>query len=144
MNSSANRPLAKLLPPATLIATAVFWVGGVTETQATSEFNKAWKAHYLEDPVSDEFKKTARKAGCYVCHVKGEKKKVRNEYGEAVHEFLDKEEYTKDYVKANKEQATEEMIEGIKKAGEKSSLDGKTFEEKLAEGVLPATNAGLE
>ena len=111
---------------------------------ATSQFNKAFKAHYLEDPVSEEFKKTARKAGCYVCHVKGEKKKVRNEYGEAVHEFLDKEKFTKEYVKENKEQATAEMIEGIKKAGEKKSLDGRSFGEKLAEGQLPATDAGLE
>ena len=111
---------------------------------ATSEFNKQWKKEYLSDPIDADFKKTARKAGCYVCHVKGEdKKKVRNEYGEAVHKFLDAEEFSKEYVKENPEEAKKRIVEGFKKAGEEKSSDGKTFADKLQANELPATNAGL-
>ena len=91
------------------------------------------------------FLKAARGAGCFVCHVKGEdKKKVRNEYGMAVHEYLDAEKFTKEYIKENEEKAAAEMTEGLKKAGEKKSSDGEVFGEKIAAGKLPATNAGLD
>lgn len=116
-----------------------------TPASATSAFNKQWKEVYLGDDVDAEFMKTARKAGCYVCHVKGEdKKKVRNEYGMAVHEYLDAEKFTKDYIKENEEKAAMEMTEGLKQAGEKMSSDGEAFGAKIEAGKLPATNAGLD
>lgn len=115
------------------------------DAAATSAFNKQWKKEYLPDGVDKDFKKTARKAGCYVCHVKGEdKKEVRNEYGEAVHKYLDAEDFEKDYVKANPEEAAERIVEGLKKAGEEKSSDGKKFAEKIEALELPATDAGLE
>ena len=112
---------------------------------ATSEFNKQWKKEYLGEGVDPDFVKTARKAGCFVCHVKGEdKKKVRNEYGTAVQEFLDAHDFKKDYVKENPDEAREKIVAGFKQAGEKKSSDGKTFAEKIEANELPATNAGLE
>ncbi len=110
----------------------------------TQEFAKGWKDHYITDDASEDLKSSSRKAGCNVCHVKGEgkTKKDRNEYGTAVKEFLKKEDYTKDKLKADPELA-KKIIEGIKKAGEKKSSDGKTFAEKIAAGVLPATDSGL-
>ncbi len=62
---------------------------------ATNEFSKEWKDHYTGEGANEEFVKTARKAGCNVCHVKGEKKTERNEYGKAVGEFLKKEDFTR-------------------------------------------------
>ncbi|KAA5545952.1 hypothetical protein FYK55_03300 [Roseiconus nitratireducens] len=113
---------------------------------ATSTFNKQWKETYLSgDDVNEDFVKTARKAGCYVCHVKGEdKKKVRNEYGKAVNEFLKAEDFPKDYVTANPEEAAKKITEGLKKAGEKKSKDGKEFAAKIKNSELPATDAGLD
>ncbi|MEO1527294.1 MAG: hypothetical protein AAFX06_17840 [Planctomycetota bacterium] len=112
---------------------------------ATSEFSKQWKSKYLSaDDVDADFKKSARKAGCYVCHVKGEdKKKVRNEYGTAMQKFLKAKDFPKDYVKANPEEAKKKIFEGFKKTGEIKSKDGKTFAEKLKENQLPATDSGL-
>lgn len=117
----------------------------VSPAFATSEFSKQWKSEYLGgEDVNDDFKKTARKAGCYVCHVKKEdKKKVRNEYGKAIHKFLKAEDFPKDWVKANPEEAKKKIVEGLKKAGEMKSKDGKAFGAKIKANELPATDAGL-
>jgi len=109
---------------------------------ATNEFNKEWKGIYLTEDANADFASAAKKAACNVCHVKGGKKTERNEYGKAVNELLKKEDYTKDKLKADPELA-KMIIEGLKKAGESKSSDGKTFAEKIAAGSLPATDAGL-
>jgi len=115
-----------------------------TPSFAISEFGRQWKDAYLGSDADPDWVRTGRKAGCYVCHVKGEdKKKVRNEYGEAVHEFLDAEDFPRDYVKANPEEAKAKIREGFKKAGEKKSSDGRTFAAKIEANELPATDAGL-
>lgn len=110
---------------------------------ATNEFSKEWKDHYTGEGANEEFVKSARKAGCNVCHVKGEKKTERNEYGKAISELLKKEDFTKEWVAANPEKAKELIVAGFKKAGEKKSSDGKTFADKLKAGELPATDSKL-
>ncbi|MEM6978610.1 MAG: hypothetical protein AAF539_03010 [Planctomycetota bacterium] len=116
-----------------------------TPALATSSFSRQWKTDFLGEDADPDFVKTARRAGCYVCHVKGhpDKKKARNEYGKAVYEFLDMETYSRDYIKANPEKAAKEISEGFKKAGEKLSSSGEKFSDKLEVGKLPAEDAGL-
>ncbi|MCG8651558.1 MAG: hypothetical protein MI861_17080 [Pirellulales bacterium] len=115
-----------------------------TPAMAISEFSKQWKNEYLGDDAAADFKKIGRKAGCNVCHVKGEdKKKVRNEYGNALHKYLDSKDFPKDWVKENPEEAKKKILEGFKKAAEHKSKDGKKFGEKIKNGELPATDAGL-
>jgi hypothetical protein len=114
-----------------------------TPALATNEFAKEWKDHYAGEDADQVFVKASRKAGCNVCHVKGEKKTERNEYGAAVKEFLKKEDFEKDWVKANPEKAKELIVAGLKMAGEKMSSDGKTFASKIEAGELPATDSGL-
>jgi hypothetical protein len=116
-----------------------------TPAMAISEFSKQWKAEYLGEEADEDFVKVGRKAGCYVCHVKGEdKKKVRNEYGEALHKYLDSEDFPKDWVKENPEEAKQKILEGFKKAADHMSKDGKKFGDKIKNNELPATDAGLE
>jgi hypothetical protein len=116
----------------------------VTPSFAISEFGKQFKAQVMESDASDEFKKTVKKANCYICHVKGEdKKKVRNEYGIAVHKYLDGEDFPKDYLKSNPEEAKAKILKGFEMAGKLKSTDEKTFAEKIEAEELPATNAGL-
>lgn len=111
---------------------------------AISFFSKTWKEHYLTNHPNAAFVTAARKAGCYVCHVKGEdKKKVRNEYGQAVQKYLKAEDFPKEYVKDNPEEAKAKILEGFKKAGEHESKDGRKFADKIKENELPATDAGL-
>jgi hypothetical protein len=110
-----------------------------------SEFNKQWRDAYLGEDVDEDFVKTARKTGCNVCHVKGEdKKEVRNEYGMAIMKYLKAEDFPKDYIKENPEEAKKKILEGFKKAGEHKSKDGKKFADKIKNNQLPATDAGLE
>jgi hypothetical protein len=112
---------------------------------AISEFSKQWKNEFLGEDADEEFVKIGRKAGCYVCHVKKEdKKKVRNEYGNALHEYLDSEEFSKEWVKENPEESKKKILEGFKKAAEHKSTDGKAYGEKIKSSELPATDAGLE
>ncbi len=113
---------------------------------ATTEFNKQWKAEHLGEDASDDFKAAAKKAGCNVCHVKGKKKKdkdSRNEYGRAVNKLLKAKDFPKDYVKANPEEAKKKILEGFKKAAEMKSADEKKFGDKIKDGELPATDAGI-
>ncbi|MEM6468875.1 MAG: hypothetical protein AAF802_04850 [Planctomycetota bacterium] len=115
-----------------------------TPSFATSEFNKQWKAKYLSgDDVGDDFKKAARKQSCYICHVvKQDKKKVQNEYGKSVKEFLKAKDFPRDYVKENPEEVKEKIFAGLEKAGKKKSKDGKVFEDKIKAGLIPATDSG--
>lgn len=112
---------------------------------AIAEFGKQWKEKYLSgDDVSDEFKSAGRKAGCFTCHVKEEdKKKVRNEYGQALHKFLKAEDFPKEYLKSNPEEAQKKIFEGFEKAADLMSKDGKKFGDKIKAGELPATDSGL-
>ena len=116
-----------------------------TPSFAIVEFSKEWKSEYADKDADPDFYKTVKKANCYVCHVKGhpDKKKARNEYGNAVHEYLHKEDFSKEYVKANPEEAKAKILEGLKKANEMKSSDGRTFGEKIESKELPATDAGL-
>ena len=112
---------------------------------ANSTFNKFWKEKFLPEDVDPGFKDAARKQGCYICHVNGEdKKKVRNEYGTAIHEYLKAEDFPKDYVKNNPEEAKAKIWEGFVKAGKHKSKDGKSFEEKIKNNEIPATDSGKE
>lgn len=116
-----------------------------TPALAISEFNKQWKNEFLGEDADDTFKSVARKASCNVCHVKKEdKKKVRNEYGEAIHKYLDSKDFSKEWVKDNPEEAKKKILEGFKKAGEHKDKNGKKFSDKIKANELPATNAGLE
>lgn len=128
---------------------AVAFIGLVlfaTPSLATSEFSKQWKAKYLSgDDVDKDFVKTARKHGCYICHVvKQDKEEVRNEYGEAIIKFLKAEDFPKDWVKENPEEAKKKIFAGLEAAGKLKSKDGKVFAEKIANNEVPATDSGKE
>lgn len=113
---------------------------------ATSVFSAHWKNAYVKvDGVDEDFKKNAGRASCNICHIKNhpDKKKVRNEYGEAINKYLKMKDFEKDWVKANPEEAKKLINEGFKKAGEHESKDGKKFGEKIENNEIPATNADL-
>ncbi len=111
---------------------------------AITEFNKQWKERYLGADAPKAFKDAAQAAGCNVCHVKGEdKKKVRNEYGNAVMKYLKAKDFPKPRITGEPEKVKAEILKGFEAAGELKSADGKTFAEKIKAGELPATDAGL-
>jgi len=130
---------------ATLLGCLTLMMLLASPAMAISEFSKQWKSKFLGgEKVDADFVKVGRKAGCYVCHVKGEdKKKIRNEYGQTLKEYLSAEDFSKDYVKANPEEAKKKILAGFKKAAEHDSKDGKNFGAKIKNNELPATDAGL-
>lgn len=116
-----------------------------TPVLGSSKFKKQWQEKFISaDDVDADFKSKARKHGCYICHVDGEdKKKVRNEYGQAVSKFLTKKDYD-EWVKADPEEAKKKIYAAFEKAGAIKSKDGKTFEEKIKNNEVPATDSGKE
>jgi hypothetical protein len=109
---------------------------------AIAEFGKEFKKAFSDKEKDADWYKTVSKAGCNACHVKGhpDKKEARNEYGKAVHKFLKKKDFPKDYMKSNPEEAKAKILEGLKKANEMKSSDGRKFGEKIEAKELPATD----
>lgn len=117
----------------------------VNTAMATSDFSKTWKDQFIGKDADEAYVSTIRRQSCNICHVKGEdKKKVRNEYGTAINEYLKFKDFPKEYIKENPQEASAKMLEGFKKAGDHKSKDGKTFAEKIKNNEIPATDAKTE
>lgn len=121
-----------------------------TDALAIGELKKEWGNKYAAD---GQYKVDARKAGCYVCHVKGVKDKKseegRNEYGKAMAAYLKSKNVKIDDLKAKykndatKKEAIDDMIAMFEASNKEKSSDGETFGAKIAAGKLPATDSGL-
>ncbi|MEZ6087495.1 MAG: hypothetical protein R3C05_05595 [Pirellulaceae bacterium] len=135
-----------------LLLTMIVAATTASQAFAIGELKKEWSDRYAGDDSGD-FKVAARKAGCYVCHVKGVKDKKteesRNEYGKAMSAYLKSKDMTIDALKAKykddatKEEATKIMITMFEKVNEEKSKDGEAFGAKIKAGKLPATDANL-
>lgn len=111
----------------------------VAPVLAVSKLKKAFATKYAGDEADDDFKKLVKKAGCYACHVKGEKKDVRNDYGKALAKAFEKNEFPlKDWEK-DQEKYADKLEEIFKKVeGEKSGFeDHKTFGDRIKANLLP-------
>ena len=56
---------------------------------ALPQFKKDFTDKYVEPAGDEVFKDVAMKAGCNVCHVKGEGKEARNAYGEELAKYIE-------------------------------------------------------
>jgi hypothetical protein len=126
-----------------LLTLCGFLVGALTSSVepvfGIDAFKKEFVAKYVKkDPTTDEekaFAAAVTKANCNVCHV-GKTKKVRNEYGKALDELLDKKADMKD---------TKKIQDALDKVGAMKS-DPKndaspTFGELFSQGKLPNSEA---
>ena len=94
----------------------------------------------LKEPSTDAQKKLAAEVAevkCNVCHG-GKSKKIRNEYGHALGELLDKEDFGSKRRKEEPEKVKEEIEAALKKIEDTKSKSGQTFGEKIKAGELPA------
>jgi hypothetical protein len=102
-------------------------------------FKKEFEAKYVKkDPSTDAEKSLAAavtKVKCNVCHV-GTNKKMRNEYGKALDELLDKKTDAKD---AAKIQDALDKVAGMKSNPKNPS--SPTFGQLIEEGKLPGDEA---
>lgn len=111
---------------------------------ALPQFKKDFADKYVEGSNDAAFEETVKKAGCNVCHVKGEGKEVRNAYGEELAKLIPgdakdrlakaKENGTED---AEKEKLNKELAEAFKKVESMKSPSGPTYGELLKAHKLP-------
>ena len=102
----------------------------VSEVSARPQY----KAGFAKIAKGSKIEAAAKKESCNVCHVKGEKKTVRNDFGKALMKGgLDKKLYTEN--KADKEVLAKKIDEAMKKFLE--SEDGAKFKKHIEDGKLP-------
>ena len=121
----------------------VFFHG--TPAGAMPPFFKEFQKKYIEGNPNTEQAATLKKTKCFVCHVKGQKKKVRNRYGSALDKLLDKENFKKERLKAEPEKVKQEIVDALNAVADtRSDADNEqshTFGELLAQGKLPGGEA---
>lgn len=121
----------------TVATASVLWVA-VPSAQAIPPFKKEFEAKYLKkdssDPKDVALVEAVAKVKCNVCH-KGKDKKMRNAYGDALAELLDKKADAKN---------PEKIQEALDKVAGMHSVSGDsaspTFGDLLKEGKLPSND----
>ncbi|MCR9291947.1 MAG: hypothetical protein NXI32_04455 [bacterium] len=114
-----------------------------TPVFAIKQLNDQFKAIYAGEDANEEFKSLVDEAKCNVCHVNKEnKKQVRNPYGKALHEALEKEEFPIADFKKDPEKYAEQLTKIFKKIAEEKSGDEKhkTFADRMKANLLPGGN----
>lgn len=97
---------------------------------AFPQFQKEFIAKYA-DGTDEAYTELVKKdAKCYVCH-QGKKKKNRNTYGEALHEYLGKKD------KKDVEKIVASLEKVAAESSDPSDPDAPTFGELIADGKLP-------
>jgi len=121
---------------------AGFALSTVSPVFAIKQFKDAFGENYAGDTANADFKKLVEEAKCYVCHVKGEKKEVRNTYGTALHEALEKVKFPVKEFKKNPEKFAAQVKEIFKSVEPEASGDEqhKTFADRMKANLLPGGN----
>lgn len=131
------------------IIIAVLTMGGLVQPGfAMPQFKKAFDEKYTNKSDNDEFKAAAKKEGCNICHIKGEKKNVQNDYGKELAKLIegDAEHRLKDADAEGKkdeelEKILKELDAAFPKVEEMKNKAGETFGARMKEHKLPSDPA---
>ena len=107
---------------------------------AIKQLADQFKKLYLTDKATPEFKAAIEEAKCNVCHVEKEKKKkVRNYYGNAVHEALEKDKFPLAELKKSPEKLADRLNDIFKKLEEEKSEDAekRTYSARMKANLSP-------
>jgi hypothetical protein len=105
--------------------------------EAIPLFSMKFQEKYAGDGANPEFAKLVKEtAKCNVCHVMGEKKEVRNAYGESLHK-AGLEKAFKDKIKEDEAGTTKIIMETFQKVEAEKSAAGATYGELIKSGKLP-------
>lgn len=116
----------------TLLVGAALAAVFASSALAIPNFKKSFEEQYPAlKGVSEEQK-------CNLCHY-GKSKKNKNDYGKALSEFLKKDNYKDERVKAEPEKVKAEYDAAYKKVEEMKSKGGETFGARLKAGKAPGT-----
>ncbi|HEX6987050.1 MAG TPA: hypothetical protein VF170_16850 [Planctomycetaceae bacterium] len=119
-------PSLRVAVVCSLVLAGVSFVAAPEQADARPQYLREFAKKY------ENLKAEALKTKCFVCHPKGDDKKVNNDYGTALKKQFGEEKNVKDNDKIAKAYTTIEK--------EKSSVEGKTFGDLIKEGKLPGTN----
>lgn len=122
---------------------AGFALSTVSPVFANKQIKEAFAENYAGEEANADFKKLVGEAKCYICHVKGEdKKKVRNQYGTALHEALEKAEFPVKEFKKEPKKFAAQIKEIFKSVEPRESGDEKhkTFADRMKANLLPGGN----
>jgi hypothetical protein len=121
-----------------LVCGAATWLIPPGNAEAIPLFYKTFETKYAGADAKPEFATLVKETKCNVCHVKGEKKEVRNAYGEALHDAgLDKKKYPKERIEAEADAVEKEVMEALEKVAKEKSAGGMTYGDLLKAGKLP-------
>ena len=114
---------------------------------AIAPFKKAFQKKYVDPSDNESFQDAFKKASCNSCHVKGEKKTVRNSYGDELAKLIDGDANArikaagKEGGSAARKSETEKVLQELEKAfdevAKKKNKNGETYGEQLKQGKLP-------
>ena len=122
---------------------AGFALSTVSPVFAFKQIKDAFAENYVGEDANSDFKKLVEEAKCTVCHVnKEDKKKVRNPYGTALHEALEKAEFPLKEFKKDPEKFAAQIKEIFKSVEPEASGDEqhKTFADRMKANLLPGGN----
>jgi cytochrome c553 len=123
-----------------VVMTVVICASGAAPAFAIKQLADQFKTLYVGDKATPEFKAAIEAAKCNVCHVEGEnKKKVRNAYGTAVHEALEKDKFPIADFKKEPAKFADRLNEIYKKLEEEKSADAekRTFGARMKANLSP-------
>lgn len=127
--------MTRVLSLAVMLGLVLSWTAA--PAFAIKQFGDQFKDTYTKDNANKDFIKLVDDAKCNVCHIDGENKKKRNEYGEAVATLLKKADFPADRFKKEPDKCKEEIEKAFKKVEDMKAKDGKSFGEKIKDGKLP-------
>ncbi len=115
---------------------------------AMPPFYKEFQAKFINPDADDEKAKQFAKIAlaeetgqCLICHVKDQEKTVRNPFGAALAELLDKDNFKQARLDAEPEKVKQEIQEALDKVAalkvDPAKDDSPTFGELIAQGRLP-------
>ena len=117
------------------------------KAEAIAPFKKAFQQKYVDTTDNDGFKQAYKKTSCNACHVKGEKKTVRNAYGDELAKIIEGnaneriraagKEGGSDGRKAETEKVLKELDVVFGKVEKVKAPSGQTYGEMLKNDELP-------
>jgi hypothetical protein len=105
---------------------------------AINEFKREFIKKYAGENAPAEFKGVVEAAGCNICHIRGQNKRERNEYGMALSKFLKVVDFQGPNKKFAGGEAEKIIADALGKAEMDKSKSGATFGEVIKQGKLPA------
>ena len=122
---------------------------GTSAAFAISPFKKAFDEKYVKESGNEEFQAAFRKAGCYTCHVKDEKKDVVNAFGWELAQLIEgnakdrtdaAREESSDAKKAEEEKLLKEFAAALQKVEAMKAPSGETYGELFKAHKLPTAD----